>query len=252
VFLALHKERKPHMQRYLVSLGAAAALLLSSSAARAQPITSNQIISWSYGASSAVNPDDGTNTVYNTNNPLKTSKIEFDAGSGNVSANGSSAIIIYNLKTLSTQSPSTPDTFQNVPFNLSITLSDSAALKSGTPSTGVVTFSGLYNATNVSSGGALPGSNGGITWTTPMATANPITLGTAATGYNSYSVQIASWTPPGAPSSNPGSIEAIVTVTPGTSGTGQPPPTTPEPTSLVLAGLALPALFVARRRMRKA
>ena len=36
-------------------------------------------------------------------------------------------------------------------------------------------------------------------------------------------------------------------------GGGPPPPSAaPEPTTLVLAGLALPALFMARRRMKKA
>ncbi|MEA3078984.1 MAG: hypothetical protein QOF05_392, partial [Sphingomonadales bacterium] len=33
---------------------------------------------------------------------------------------------------------------------------------------------------------------------------------------------------------------------------GAPPPTAPEPTSLELAGLALPALLMARRRFKKA
>ena len=52
----------------------------------------------------------------------------------------------------------------------------------------------------------------------------------------------------------PGSIEAVVSITPATGpgGSGSPPPnSTPEPASLVLAGLGLPFIFFARRRMKQ-
>ena len=50
-----------------------------------------------------------------------------------------------------------------------------------------------------------------------------------------------------------GAILALVNVAPEKGGgSGGPPPDAPEPTSLALAALALPALFAARRRLKKA
>jgi hypothetical protein len=227
----------PKMRKTLVSLCAAAALLVTGTAVQAQSIP------WGYSATDT--------TIFNTNNPIQTSSIQFK-GSSSV-ATGNSGIIIYNLTTSSSQDPATPDSFANVPFGLGVTLTDIKATSSASPSavaSGSVSFAGLFNATNVSKSSLLPGSN---SWTSP-STAPPLILGSDDTGWRSYSVQVVSFTPPGQPGGAPGSIEAVVTVTPtnGHGTGGGPPPTAPEPTSLVLAGLALPALLMARRRLKKA
>jgi hypothetical protein len=224
------------MKRSLVSFAAALALMVVGTTVRADSIP------WGYSATST--------SIVNNNNNASSSTINFTAGSG--VASGNSGIIIYNVSTTSTAADGSPDSFTNVPFNLAVTLTDIKATGSSSPSavsSGQLNFAGLFNATNVTSKSLLPGVN---SWTSPT-TAN-IVLGAPDTGWNNYNVQVVSFTPPGQPGGAPGSIEAVVTITPadGPGGSGQGPPAgTPEPASLVLAGLGLPLVVLLRRRMKK-
>jgi len=221
------------MRKLWVSLCAATALMLTGSAVRADNIP------WGYSASDT--------TIYNS--PVQTSSIAF-TGASSV-ATGNSGIIIYNVTTSSGAELSSPDSFSNVPFNLSVTLTDINATSSASLTaikSGAVNFAGLFNATQVSKASMLPGNN---SWTTPVV--GDVVLGSDDTGWRKYEVTIASFTPPGQPGGAPGSILAVVNITPsdGPGGSGNPPPDAPEPTSLLLAGLALPALLLARRRRNK-
>jgi hypothetical protein len=226
------------MKRSLVSFAVAIAFFAVTTAVRADSIP------WGYSATSTA--------IVNNNNALSSSTINFTAGSG--VASGNSGIIIFNLTTTSTAVDGSPDSFSNVPFNLAVTLTDIKATGSSSPSaitTAPVNFSGLFNATNVTTKSLLPGVN---TWTSP--TSANVVLGAADTGWNNYNVQVVSFTPPGQPGGAPGSIEAVVTITPadGPGGSGEPPPPsgTPEPASMVLAGLGLPIFVLLRRRLKKA
>ena len=226
----------PKMRKMMVSLYTAAALLLTGSAV-------SPTRNWSYAATAV--PSIAASTF---NTPINTSSITFAGGSG--SATGNSAIVIYNLATVSSENQSTPDTFASVPFNLGLTLSDTKSLgAAGAVTTGTVNFGGrLYSATNVSSQSSLGGS---IAWTAPgsgtvLATAAPVVLGSAATGWNSYQVNVVSFTPPGG--ARPSWLDRspcdrhLEPRRPRRTGIGgnPPPPTAPEPTSLVLAGLRCP------------
>jgi hypothetical protein len=227
------------MKKMLVSFAALLAFLSVAGVVRADSIP------WGYSATSTA--------INNSNNALATSTISFTSGSG--VASGNSGIIIYNVTTASTAVDGSPDSFTNVPFNLAVTLTDIKATGSSLPSAitnGVLNFSGQFNATNATAKSLLPGVN---TWTSP--TSGNIVLGADDTGWNNYNVQVVSFTPPGQPGGAPGSIEAVVTITPadGPGGTGaQPPPPSgaPEPASLVLAGLGLPLVVLIRRRLKKA
>lgn len=223
------------MKKSLALFAAAFAFLGAGATVRADAIP------WGYSATStSITSGSGNSTI------------NFTAGSG--VASGNSGIIIYNVTTTSTAPDTSPDSFTNVPFNLAVTLTDIKATGSSSPSAvtnGAVNFAGLFNASNVTNKSLLPGTN---SWTSPT-TAN-IVLGAPDTGWNNYNVQIVSFTPPGQPGGAPGSIEAVVTITPasgpGGSGSSPPPSGTPEPASLLLAGLGLPFLIIARRRQRKA
>jgi hypothetical protein len=230
-------ERMPEMKKSLLSFAAAFAFLMVGTSVRADSIP------WGYSATST--------SIVNNNNNNGTSTINFAGGSG--VASGNSGIIIYNVTTTSTATDSNPDSFSNVPFNLAVTLTDIKATGSSSSNAvtaGTFNFSGLFNATNVTSKSLLPGVN---TWTSPTS-ANLI-LGADDTGWSNYNIQVVSFTPPGQPGGAPGSIEAVVTITPaqgpGGSG-GGPPPSAPEPTTLVLAGLGLPLMVLVRRRLKKA
>lgn len=226
------------MRKTLVSLGAVAALLMSGSAVRADPI-----INFGYSASSAVNPVDGSNMIYNSNNAIKTSSITFTPANGAATYDGTvpTQFIVYNMKTTSTAvaGPGTYDSFSAVPFNLGVTVTDLATSAQST-----FNFSGTYTADHVSASSShVDPTSQGISWTTP-------TSATQTIGTNVYTMQIVHWTAPGAPGSA-GSILAEISVTEGSGSTSPPPSGAPEPTSLVLAGLALPALLAARRRRNK-
>ncbi len=227
------------MRRSFVSLcaTAVASLILSSAVVRADNIP------WGYNASST--------SIDNNGGGIKTSSIAFNGAIGG--ATGDSGIIIYNLKTSSSAEIESPDSFTNVQFDLAITLTDLKATGADPKVKQVVSdtvkFSGQFNADKVTKASLLPGVTN---WLTP--TKAEVTLGSEDTGWRKYTVDISSFTSPGQPGDAPGSIQAIVRITPGTppDGGGDPPPETPEPASLVLAGLGLPFILLARRRMKKA
>lgn len=223
------------MRKTLVSLCAATALLFTGTAVQAQSIP------WGYSATDYV--------TYS--GPIKTSSITFQGRSG--APNGDSGIIIYNLTT-QYNGDGTADAFSNAPFHLDISLTDIAAIKDLSPSakqTDKVTFDGKLNATKVTAQSLLPGA---VTWDSPTSAFVVLGSNDPSIGWRKYTVDITSFTMPGEPGGAPGSVQAVVHITPtdGQGTGGGPPPTAPEPTSLVLAGLALPALLMARRRLKKA
>jgi hypothetical protein len=192
-------------------------MLVAGTAARAD------LVPWSYNWSPkdpAVFADSpGTGKITFTNEP-----------SGN--AVGTSDIVATNLKTFSTADPATPDTFTNKGYTLFLTLTDKPSGQSTT-----FTFNGVFN-------GTISSASSNIT--------NTFTNGnihTAVLGGNTYTVTIGQFTPPPPPgASNSGSISAtaIVSVR-----NGPPNHGTPEPSSLVLAGLGLTGLgFVSWRKRR--
>jgi hypothetical protein len=236
------------MKRMLVSLGAALATLLCASTG-----VQADSIPWGYSATSPP-------AISASTSPL--SSVNFSGSSG--VASGNSGIIIYNLTTASSAPDASPDSFNNVPFNLAVNLTDIKATGSSAPGatpTGSVNFSGLFNASNVTTKSLLPGAT---TWTQVGSNISPVeasvVLGSSDTGWRNYDVLLSSFTAPGQPGGAPGSIQAIVTITPatgpgpgpGTGGNGDPQPSgTPEPATLILAGLGLPFVVLMRRRLKK-
>ncbi len=242
------------MKKSSVSFAAAlAALLVFGVGAHADSIP------WGYSASTPA-------PISASTSPL--SSIALSGASG--IASGSSGIIVYSLTTNSSATDSAPDSFTNVPFNLAINLTDiksTGSSSSSAVSSGVVNFAGLFNASNVTTKSLLPGTT---MFTSVPGNTSPtsasIVLGANDTGWNTYTVQIGSFTSPGQPGGAPGSIEAIVTVTPGAAsgssggngssngsgGDGSTSPSgAPEPASLVLASLGLPLIVLLRRRFKK-
>jgi hypothetical protein len=182
---------------------AIASLLLASSSARAD------LVAWSYNwtpSVSAVLADNaaGGGKITLTNEP---------AGS----AVGDSDIVATNLKSVSTASPNAPDTFTNKTYSLALTLTDIASHQSGT-----LTFQGAFN-------GSISSASANVTNSAIGATAGSLVL-----GGNSYSVSINSYVPPPPPTAtNSGSIGATALVT--VSQVSR----TPEPSTMVMAGLGL-------------
>ena len=249
------------MKKSLASLVFAAlgVLLLTGTNAWAQPIQ------WSFTASPIA---DLSGTPYTggllpSNTPLWSgpplSSIKFTPSFGNVA--GSTGIIIYNMQTQSVAGSGAngPDSFNNVDFLATFTVSDTKTL-----STGTITFHGQYNATNVTAGSLTKGT---INWindrgnTDPLGKSNPlgteasIVLGSGA-DLRTYDFNIN----PGdflsslAPNGGLGSFAVEATVTDGgVSGSGgeTQPSATPEPASLALAGFGFPLVVLLRRRLKK-
>jgi hypothetical protein len=224
------------MKRSLVMLVAAVAtVLLAGTNVRADNIP------WGYSSTDT--------EIFNNNNPITSSSVKFTGSSG--VASGASGIIIYNLSATSTAGDASPDSFSNVPFNLAVTFTDIKATGSasgGAKASDSVNFAGLFNASNVTKSSLLPGVT---TWTSP--TTAELILGADDVGWRKYTVTINSFTPPGQPGGAPGSIQAIVNIesTDGPGGSGEGPPTAPEPASMLLAALGLPLVYLVRRRMKK-
>jgi hypothetical protein len=172
---------------------------------------------------------------------------------------GSTGLIIYNLQTLSLAT-TTPDQFNKVDFLASFNVTDTAANIPGNPfASAVVTFHGQYSATNVTAGSltTLP-----ITWvqygSNTSATVASVVLGTPGnTQTFTFTINPGDFLSSQAPSGGLGSFAVDATVTnggtlpSGGSGSGTVS-ATPEPASLVLAGLGLPLFVVLRRRMKNA
>lgn len=231
------------MQRSLATLLAAAlaAVFVTATGARAEDFP------WSYSGT-------GT-TIFNNNNNAQSSSINVTGTSGG--ATGDSGIVIFNLSTDSTATLGAPDTFSKVPYSLSLTLGDTQSLGKPT-SAGTVKFQAQFSAQKVSKESFLSPVN---KWLSP--TEQFVILGSADTGFRKYTVDILSFTPPGKPNSGLGSIYAEVHITPvgdpggsgdgggsGGSGGGGGGNATPEPTSLLLAGLGIPVVGMYWRRRK--
>ena len=231
------------MQRSLATLLAAAlaAVFITAGGARAEDFP------WSYSGT-------GT-TIFNNNNSAQSSSINVTGTSGG--ATGDSGIVIFNLSTDSTATLGAPDSFNKVPYNLSLTLGDTNSLGKPT-STGTVKFQAQFSAQKVSKESFLSPVN---KWLGP--TEQFVILGSADTGFRKYTVDILSFTPPGKPNSGLGSIYAEVHITPvsgnpggsgdgggSNGGGGGGGNAAPEPTSLILAGLGLPVVGIYWRRRK--
>jgi hypothetical protein len=151
---------------------------------------------------------------------------------------GNSDINVVNLTTFSSAPSGTPDSFTNASYSLTVQLTD---LNSG--QSGSLTFNGAFNGTLSTTSAQI---------TTKFL--NPITQDLVL-GQHDYTVSLNSFVPPGLPDdTTAGSIGATVSINdataPGNGGSGNGGnggggvQTVPEPATLLLAGLALPAGLV--------
>src|SRR5262249_2048655 len=130
--------------------------------------------------------------------------------------------------------------FTNAAYNVTVELTDV-----DTNLHGQLTFDGAFN-------GTLTGTSSKITNTFTGPQTQSVTL-----GLHQYTVTIGPYLPPGAPNSTlPGGIGASVTVQTLADSTGNPDggPVThpsPEPSSMLLAGLGCSALLLVRFRRKR-
>jgi hypothetical protein len=142
---------------------------------------------------------------------------------GEVPAGGNTDVVAANLSVFSDAPDTTPANFTNKPYTLTLTLTDSDS-----NAVGSLVFTGEFNGQVTSDS-----SNVGILFTGHNT--QSLTL-----GEHLYTVTMDAYAPPGPPgSSNVGSIGAHATVA---------VQTLAEPSSLLLAALALPAGVFWRRR----
>jgi hypothetical protein len=148
-------------------------------------------------------------------------------------AAGSSNTVVTNLQAVSTAPYNTPDLFNKAPVSFSLQLQDVAS-----KATDTLTFSGNFS-------GIISGNYANVQFASTSPLSETVTL-----GGNKYTVTLGNYTPPGPPGAhNSGSLNAFVTVTPG-SGGGHTSGT-PEPAGLTLACLAFPFVGLCGWRKRK-
>jgi hypothetical protein len=191
---------------YLCSL---AAVLCLAAASRAD------LVPWTYSvAPNSPNPVTADGSVSKSSLLL--------SGETTVNAAGSTGIVLSGLTTISTQSPTTPDTFTAKPWSVSLMITDTPSGLSKT-----VTVGGTFSGT-ASSGSSIISN----TFTT-----GPVTF---TLGSDTYTVTPDSFLSPSVPNaSNSGGVGATVSVS------------TPEPSSLVLYALGAVSAALARRRRKK-
>ncbi len=182
-------------------LFAAALALCAFTGARARA----DFVSWSY------NWTPSSTAIYADNPTMGKIALSNEPGG---TAIGDTYVVATNLKTASTADPSTPATFTNASYGLTMTIVDNASGK-----TGNVSFNGAFN-------GTLSSQNAIITNSFVGPTTQSVQLGD-----HLYTVTIGPFAPPGPPSANiAGSISALANVT---------VQQVPEPSTLVLSGLCL-------------
>ena len=181
-------------------------------------------------------------------------------------AANNTGVVIFNITSSSTTPNSgTPDHFDNTPFELSVSVIDELARSTDLGKDkdgfdlpkneiGTVKFSGKFSA-DITKGSLT---NWGVAWDIDE---DSVVLGNSTVGFRKYNVKIDGFLPPSPNSpeiNGRGSVHANVIITP-VDGSGELPPDdpdpaeTPEPSSLLLAGLGLSSLGVAyRRRKQKA
>jgi hypothetical protein len=187
--------------RLPILLGSAFALALCATAdARAS------FIQWSYNwtaSSPFVSATTGTGRIYTSNESL-------------AHAQGSTDIVVTDLRTASTSPGAHPDVFTNAAFSSTLTIMDGRSGKSSS----AVTFAGVFNGT-LSAGGSA------VDFTLTSAKTQTLLLGKEL-----YTITLGHYSPPGPPSAqNSGSISAHVSVKDAS------PQHAPEPSTALLACL---------------
>ena len=149
-----------------------------------------------------------------------------------------------------TPNNATPDHFDKTPFSLSVSIIDEAARTTKTGNEiDTINFSGYFSA-DITKGSLT---NWSVAWDVDEGN---VVLGNNTVGTRKYNVKIDGFLPPSPNSpevNGRGTVHANVIITP-VDGGGNPPPEpseTPEPSSLLLAGLGLSSLGVAYRRRKK-
>jgi hypothetical protein len=206
------------MKKSTLQLVAIALLLSAAARARADQI------SWSYSFSAS------SSTIQSNGAADDAGYISVSAVQGTLTGTlpMATSITAANLEAFSTASAKTPATFNNVEYTLTMKLTD---LSSGLQA--AVTFEGVLNGTVSASGSSLTNKF----------------VGQTSFSYNLnhhiYDISIGNFQQPGAPGSagatGLGSIDINVTVH-----------HNPEPSSLLLGALGLPALGLFRKRRRPA
>jgi hypothetical protein len=197
-------------------------LLLAGSPARAD------FVAWNYNWDrSPVVLAAGTGGVSLTNEPLKTG------------ITGPSDTVATNLTVFSSAKASTPDMLKGSAGKYSLTLSitDVASGKSG-----MLTFTGMLT-------GAFSATSANLAnkFTSPIT--QVLVLGDAVHGFNTYTVTLGSYAPPGPPTaSQKGAISAHVDVQAGSVVT---PPPVPEPATLLLSCVGVTLLGGSAWRKRR-
>jgi hypothetical protein len=175
-----------------------------------------EMISWSYSWTPSV-------AMLSADSP-GTGEIVLKPEPGATAA-GSSDIVATNLQTVSTADDDHPDHFTDKSYQLKLTLTDLASHAAGS-----LTFAGVFS-------GTVSKLTSDLTNTFTGPTAQTLTL-----GHNLYTVTINTYTPPAPPNAqNLGAIGAHAEVS-------VRPAQSPEPSTFVLAGLALAAVGVAVAR----
>lgn len=170
------------------------------------------------------------------------------------SATNSTGIVLFNLTASSLASSEGPaDHFEKTPFTLNVTVVDEAAKLSGAGNDkATMTFSGVFTADMTQ--GSL--TNWSVSWDSNEGFA---VLGNDAVGMRTYQMAIDGIVPPSPnnPAENgQGTVHGQMTVEEGPlpvpgEPPGSPPVATPEPASLLLAGMGMAGLALAARRKRR-
>jgi hypothetical protein len=198
------------MKRSTAFLFAAALALALSAQAQVRA----DFVSWSYNwtPSTLALPADvpGTGGLSLTNEPTK-------------NADGTSDVVVTNIRGFSSASRSTPDKFTHAAYTFTLVLTDLTSGQSAHMSfTGF--FSGTLSATSANIGNTFTG----------------VTTESASLGGHHYVVSLGNYSPPGPPTaSNAGSISAHVSVDEFTPVPPIPPEHLPEPSTLLLSCLGL-------------